>query len=397
MGHFEKAEHRITELDTSLSLDQKYDNDKATQFSAPKKQTPFIPPELRLMIYKHYRTYRAGGIVNIRQAYQRQTLREWQRQKMLEPPPKIIPDNTNSCLPSQSYESKSNLLAMMSEDQVRYLAFTWFPRGHRTPQVFLDTPLLGFKCVTPIKGIAMLDLPSLGYERVFACGALSVPETWFNFEYDTLYLRHDTFSHTRSAGMRDFIEALGTGNRGDWSRVRKLAILWAPLSPENHLGELSDLRSILRYFPVLEKFTFVDGHYTCGPDDDSPLCFVEPMDYDDQLYAYCRTRIPRPNRGFTSWSLGKDWYSSNVRLKYRHFDRHNVERDQIWQYTEMLSVSSGTGPNLERRTRVQCRVPEIEVKAIMMERRNEEFEEKKKEGEKRSAAAREEWSFIFGK
>jgi len=137
------------------------------------------------------------------------------------------------------------------------------------------------------------DIALRSYSRVFS-GPGSFGQTWFNGDFDTLYIRFDSYWVYPLGGpildINDGFPVLDTENM---AKVSKLAILW-DLEPDPRLGTqvrplVEDWTApVLKLFGGVEELILVLRHYGDGTaqHDDSKVSFIDPIDVDKALEQY---------------------------------------------------------------------------------------------------------------
>jgi hypothetical protein len=139
-----------------------------------------------------------------------------------------------------------------------------FPRGIWSPS---KAPSTLFACRESHQVASKFLIPS------FACPS-SIPETYFDFRVDTLYLRFNTFVFN---GIYEFffdeIESIY-----DTDNVRQVQNLAVFLDPEEVGTRNHQLAQILGWFGNIQKLTVVVGHFGRENDDEGDVLFIEPID-----------------------------------------------------------------------------------------------------------------------
>lgn len=108
--------------------------------------------------------------------------------------------------------------------------------------------------------------------------ASSIPEIYFDFRVDTLYLRFDTFvfDDTNETEFGYFIDELESICDTDQvGKVRNLAVF---LDPKDIGARNYQLAWILRWFGNIQKLTIVVGHFNRENDDEGDIIFIEAID-----------------------------------------------------------------------------------------------------------------------
>jgi len=136
------------------------------------------------------------------------------------------------------------------------------------------------------------DVASRAYPSVFS-GPGSFGQTWFNGDFDTLYIRSDKYWVYPLGGpildINDGFPVLDTENM---RKVSKLAILW-DLEPTPHLGPGSRppvedwTAPVLKLFGGVEELILILRHYEDDTEQDcSNVSFIDPIDVDKALEIY---------------------------------------------------------------------------------------------------------------
>jgi hypothetical protein len=106
--------------------------------------------------------------------------------------------------------------------------------------------------------------------------AKSTPETYFDFDVDTMYLRFGTFAGTDTVWLDKFIQQLESMyDSDDFRKVKKLAILLdLPEGRDYYHG----LAKIWRWFGSFRKLTVVVSDFDQGEDDRGIIICVKFVD-----------------------------------------------------------------------------------------------------------------------
>ncbi|KAF8861544.1 hypothetical protein BDZ45DRAFT_258901 [Acephala macrosclerotiorum] len=124
--------------------------------------------------------------------------------------------------------------------------------------------------------------------------ATSIPETYFDFHKDTLYLRYDTFTLLERDDaflgdwlddwFDDFIGELEcTHDSYNLRRVQNLALL---LEPSRHTDCHGILAFILGIFGNVRKLTLVVRHFDQEEDGQGDIQFIEPINVTETCHNY---------------------------------------------------------------------------------------------------------------
>jgi len=121
--------------------------------------------------------------------------------------------------------------------------------------------------------------------------AYSSPRTYFNFELDTLHLRHNTFSrYSAEEGIRAISDSLYKDFAiTDVDNLAKIENLAISTDPDLYDHPESTLSAILGIFHSLEELTLVVKQFKRrdkATNDQSQLSFVELYDVHQAIEAY---------------------------------------------------------------------------------------------------------------
>jgi hypothetical protein len=176
-----------------------------------------LPKEVRLIIWEM--ALPRPRVVDVRMRSLKKTYLQWKRET----------EDGNETMENASYGETTLPEASGASSEST--------DGHGHPGVnppLLDGHLVGIKLNSLPPQILLASHESLAaatkfYERVFFVDP-SFPETYFNFNQDTLYIRHDTFSWY-SQGDESILDGLicfSAHNDKYLNRVRSLAVLLDP-------------------------------------------------------------------------------------------------------------------------------------------------------------------------
>ncbi len=128
------------------------------------------------------------------------------------------------------------------------------------------------------------------YTPVFSCTG-SFPQTYFDFEIDTLYLNHHVFSHYSNfeglASVRHDIEdRLRIEDTENLKRIERLAVLvdpedYTPIDPKPKEEVLAD---ILRTFGGVRQFSLIAEDFADFLDDE--LSLIDPIDIEKAITVF---------------------------------------------------------------------------------------------------------------
>lgn len=234
------------------------------------------------------------------------------------------------------------------------------------------------------------------YTRAFAC-PLSIPQIYFNFNLDILYLRYDTFTGNykqTTSNWADIVIMLqnldaGFGIEGtdDPRKVRRLAILLDHNEAEL-LREYRVIRRLLWIFPSLEKLYLVMNHLVYGSEDDmqptdsSSMALIEPIDVDEAVQTWhtydptCETdrdsvRLPVIH-GFDEDCA--EYYVDAYELKQWNQEDHEAGKDWAIPELEFKFMIHESSKRWLDASRQLC---EARIKRNLLDRHFKELEEKK--------------------
>jgi hypothetical protein len=129
------------------------------------------------------------------------------------------------------------------------------------------------------------------YKRAFGTHA-GLPETYFDFQRDTLYLRSDTFQDNDYTNREEMLGPLLSVADTSLAKVEMLAI-FSDLDGSPWSGRWESptelLLSVLQYFPNLKDFTFVVDHYRTAAEGirfDEGSVFIDPINVYDTFERY---------------------------------------------------------------------------------------------------------------
>ncbi|CZR63016.1 uncharacterized protein PAC_12913 [Phialocephala subalpina] len=234
------------------------------------------------------------------------------------------------------------------------------------------------------------------YTRAFAC-PLSIPQTYFNFESDTLYLRYDTFTGSYKqtlpsewAGLVLIGQTLDSGfgieDTDNVRKVRRLAILLDE-DEDELVREYQVMRDILCIFPCLEKLYLVVNHLVYGSENDiqhadmSALALIDPIDVEEAVRtwdAYDPSReTDRDNvRLPVIRGLDEDFsdYVGMDELKQWNQDNHEAGKDWVIPKLEFKLMVHESSKRLLEASKRLC---EARIKSNLLDRELEELEKEK--------------------
>jgi hypothetical protein len=165
-----------------------------------------------------------------------------------------------------------------------------FPKGAQENVLVLwshsKAPSTLFACRESHSVASKVLIPSFAF-------ASSIPEIYFNFQIDTLYLRSDTFVFDDTKEFQYFIEEIESIYDIDHIRqVQNLAIL---LDPEEVGAYHYQLAEVLGWFGNIQKLTIVVGHFDRENDDNGDILFIEAIDVIKTCHNY-ETFSPKPTQ-----------------------------------------------------------------------------------------------------
>jgi hypothetical protein len=143
-------------------------------------------------------------------------------------------------------------------------------------------PSVLFACRESYSVASKFYIPSFAF-------ADSIPETYFDFQRDTLYLRFDTFALLSwddwFSGTMDELEYLY--DSANLKRVQNVAVLLDP-NPDQitNIARPSRLANILFLFGNVKNLTLVLGHFDQEGDDQGDILLIEPIDVAKTCHSY---------------------------------------------------------------------------------------------------------------
>ena len=161
------------------------------------------------------------------------------------------------------------------------------------------------------------------YQRVFH-PAGTIPETYFDFQRDTLYLRHDTMC-ADSIGLEAIIDGIAGKtdriyDRDNIARVEKLAVL---VDPNGDDCLESWICYLMATFGGVKQLTIVVEHCARAGDDEGDLFLIEPINVKAVCALYesslMQPREPMPSIG-SNVNIAKGMIDMRKLKEYRSQD-----------------------------------------------------------------------------
>lgn len=189
------------------------------------------------------------------------------------------------------------LIRMDEEDEANLRNLVVLCSGLPLASNYKEAPLMGIACETSLPPLLRVCRESRFvvakyYKPTFACPH-SNPETFFDFENDTLYLDWDNFvlyQMKPATSEHDFQLGVWNGfraeDRGDLERVKRIAIRFSSNLPYGLAGNIA---TILRIFRRVETLSIIVHHFRneeLAVEDDSRLCMIDPIDVDKAIEIY---------------------------------------------------------------------------------------------------------------
>ncbi|KAH7311879.1 hypothetical protein BKA65DRAFT_157094 [Rhexocercosporidium sp. MPI-PUGE-AT-0058] len=259
-----------------------------------------LPLEVRLLIWEA--TLPGPRLVNIHQRPLRKTFLDYKEENGHEWPP----------LDRWTEGSEEIDEALLEEaEYARMDVCSSLGLDGELPAAFHDAHLLGLSSNCPPPNTTYACRESYGvvsrhYTKAFACSG-SIPETFINFDVDTLFLRADGFAHYAQGlcALERMIDGL-TGHfeitdKNNLSRVQRLAISFQCNYDTEDLKNF--LSVIFEVFDGVREISLIVKDYTLNYDcwaklpSESPgdECIIEPISFSSAIKEYysCRDDILR--------------------------------------------------------------------------------------------------------
>jgi hypothetical protein len=254
---------------------------------------PNLPKEIRLMIWE--RTLRPR-VVNLRQRKLNKTIGEWETETGNTWPP------SRGGMVGEGAEEEDNHAFLDLRESSRW-------RGRERAALadalnanifdenaYKEAHLVGLFSDCPPPDILRVcreafQVVSKSYHKVFSPLG-SIPTTWFCFELDTLYLRHDNFSaYYADSSLVSVTYDLGDSafNMLDMDNLLKVKNLALLLTGDNDDADMplekfiAALASTIR---GLENLYLVVKHYEKEGQDATCLSITDPMNFAETIRSY---------------------------------------------------------------------------------------------------------------
>jgi len=189
-----------------------------------------LPKEVRLIVWE---LALEGRVVNIMQKPRKTTVMDWERANSATRREDIL---EAAGLVSGDYWFERDMHIMYGGEEYEGKPTTLdhsLPTQNLAGVVSNSIPPLLLACREAF------DIATQHYERIFTCfGAF--PQTYFNFQLDTLYIRYDTFDIHRKQDMDGILESVnglfGIQDVENFRKVEKLAVLLDPITANDPIN-----------------------------------------------------------------------------------------------------------------------------------------------------------------
>ncbi|KAL2062488.1 hypothetical protein VTL71DRAFT_6754 [Oculimacula yallundae] len=257
-----------------------------------------LPLEIRLLIWEA--VLPGPRLVNMRQRPVRKTFLDYKEEMGHEWP--LLEDDTEDAQGSHELDDVRNAAARARDDISRSIN-----TAGNVPIPFYEAHLLGIDSNYPPPSIMVVCRESCSvvlhhYTKSFSCMG-SVPQTYFDFTRDTLYLHIDSFAYYRGDGIMT-LDMVLDGLNGhskitdseNLGRVQKLAIT-IPMHYSSR-AQTEFLKSILVVFEGAKEISIIVDDQTVHfsaygihhPVDIDEQCIVNPVSFGKALIEYYRCR-----------------------------------------------------------------------------------------------------------
>jgi hypothetical protein len=124
------------------------------------------------------------------------------------------------------------------------------------------------------------------YQKLFATPHAPA-RTYVDFDRDTIFVRYDEFSPD-ALDFEDSLDEMSRVQEGGFMMVKNVAVLADDADEGNYWGLDEPLAAdlLMRIFPRLAKLTIVLEAVERPPGDESPTCFIEPINFEATLSSY---------------------------------------------------------------------------------------------------------------
>ena len=168
-------------------------------------------------------------------------------------------------------------------------------------------PSVLFACRESYSAASKFYIPSFAFSD-------SIPETYFDFQRDTLYLRFDTFAlfpwDDCYSQTMDELECLY--DSANLKRVQNLAVFLDP-DPDQitNTAKPGRLANILVLFGNVKNLTLILGHFDQEGDDQGDILLMEPIDVTKTYHNYENiSREPSQHRDVLDAPLNTNFVST---------------------------------------------------------------------------------------
>ncbi|CZR63022.1 uncharacterized protein PAC_12919 [Phialocephala subalpina] len=315
---------------------------------------PRLPLEIRLMIWEL--ALPGPRVVSIKQKPLKRTIGEWEDENNRTWPVldrELVPGQKEQEGGNRAVENITTKRRAKREKKARQ----WVAVSSKLETVeYRKAPMYGMACETPAPNILLACRESYAvvsklYERCFSC-PLSIPEAYFNFKLDTLYIQYDNMSwHYRNNGVEsDFLDLWDGFSFGDFDnigRVERLAVL---VSHRNGYPSFYEetAQKILRVFPCLKNLYLVLEATHNDNDDKAEPFLIESIDPKEGLAVW---NSHDPIRKISSWShfkcemptiypLDPEVLETSMKI-LRKYQRKDMEKLKVvWNIPEFSGKST---------------------------------------------------------
>jgi hypothetical protein len=310
-------------------------------------QFPKLPTEIRLMIWKA--ALPGPRIVEINIGKLKHTLEDREVEDA------NAEESTNSIweqfLPFDDQEGEEEVRPMPGEPAANQKAVDE-ARRTENESAPAETPiLLGIRsgCEPPAVLFVNREAHEVAakyFERAFPSD-VALPQTWFNFDLDTLYIRYDKFNKQVLSTHEGVIEAIRALLRyEDFVRIKNLALMISLQENTHSYADLAEeVAEMLSIFQGVQSLTISFHHYERDPNDRSPISFIEHIDIQEVFESYWQSMF------------GPAGFTRQIPFPKSH-------PDVIWGYPEDKEALKRF---LARKTSKPAIIPKIQCKVSITE------------------------------